>query len=646
MRPFAPLLLSLSTTAAFAALPPLRAQQTPLPGPTFDERDIQVVRRGDKPPTNRGTKVALVVGIDRYKYLPKLDYADKDAKDVGAALQGLGFVVRTLRMEGEQTPANAITILGALDELCTAADPQDTIVVFLSGHGFSESGGKEGFFCAHFTDPEKLTTTGLSLDEVRRRLVASKAKQRMLIVDACRNVPGARTVGAKLEIGEAFRAEGLGVLFSTSPGTQSLEPRGIDQDAQGRTIQNGIFTHYLLRGLEGDADSNGDGWLTFRELAYHTWSEVKAKTELKQKPYLDWVGEAGGDFLLRQVPVRAVAVPSALSVALVPPTPPAAAASTPTAPRVVVAQQIEVAERSTQPLLARVDPPDFSLRPDFDGAALEVRRVADGEFSVCARERAADGVAQVRWLREDSSDRTVLAVTNVAISARDDMTAFTGEPTAVLVGGVLQLRARIIDVDSPLPKDCRWVVDGVNRWRGAPTAAGDLDVNLPWPDATPRVATVSAGTLVKNVVVIPPPASAPSAPVNSGTIYIDIDAAYGQDVGDRERFVDVATIMLKAADASLRFVARREEAEHVLRLAAVKADGHWQLAATLGGLQTNVALIEAVAARGRRADAPETYYGALRERIMATRVEQPELDLRWGTWRNLAKSLSAKLRGQ
>jgi uncharacterized caspase-like protein len=190
MRPFAPLLLSLATLAAFTAIAPLHAQQTPLPGPTFDERDILVVPRGERAPVGPGAKVALVVGIDKYEHLPKLDHADKDAKDLTTALQGLGFVVRSLRMDGEQPPADATTILGALDALCTAAQPQDTILVFLSGHGFSESGGKDGFLCAHSTDPEKLAATGLSLDEVRRRLVASPAKQRMLIVDACRNVAG------------------------------------------------------------------------------------------------------------------------------------------------------------------------------------------------------------------------------------------------------------------------------------------------------------------------------------------------------------------------------------------------------------------------------------------------------------------------
>jgi len=310
--------MRLATTllAATALLPLLSAQQPPLPGPTFSERDIRVVPRGEKP-SALGSKLAVVVGINRYAKLPALTYAEKDAKDLTAALQQLGFAVRTLTMDGAEAPFHAEAILSVVAEVCRDADPTDTVLVALSGHGFSEAGGKDGYFCAHYTDPDKLRATGLSLDEVRRRLVDSPAKQRMLVVDACRNQPGERGASKRLEISEAFRAEGLGVLFSTAPGTVSQEPAdgAVLVDGRGRRIENGVFTHYLLRGLEGEADGNGDGWLTFRELAYHTWREVKSKTQNKQKPYLDWVGEAGGDVLLRQVPIVVAGEPEVRPVA-------------------------------------------------------------------------------------------------------------------------------------------------------------------------------------------------------------------------------------------------------------------------------------------------------------------------------------------
>ncbi len=91
----------------------------------------------------------------------------------------------------------------------------------MSGHGFSDAVTKEGFFCAANTDPRELVKTGLSLEEVRKRMLASPARQRLLIVDACRNQAGQRNADQRLEVSAAFRAEGLGVLLSTAPGSVS-----------------------------------------------------------------------------------------------------------------------------------------------------------------------------------------------------------------------------------------------------------------------------------------------------------------------------------------------------------------------------------------------------------------------------------------
>ena len=300
------------------ALSPLAAQSS-RPGPQFDGSDVRDVRvearSGRKPSIGFGARMAVVVGVNRYAHLSPLSYAEKDAKDVAKVLTELGFTVTLMTLDSREAPYHAEAILSAITRVCRDADSQDTLLVALSGHGFSQQGSKDGWFCAHYTDPTKLEVTGLSLEEVRRRLVASKATQRMLLVDACRNRPGQKAGGDRLEISPEFRATGLGVLFSTSPGTVSREPRpgsGIE-DRFGRTIENGIFTHFVLGGIAGDADANGDGWVTFREVAYYAWREVKAATSLQQKPYLDWVGEAGGDFLIRQLPTREGARPEAAS---------------------------------------------------------------------------------------------------------------------------------------------------------------------------------------------------------------------------------------------------------------------------------------------------------------------------------------------
>lgn len=284
-----------------AMCPPLALAQT------NDGRDVVVVPR-EKPPDFRyGSRLALVVGIDRYESLAELGYAEKDAKDLEAALTRIGFSVTAMRRDTRNSPARAESILAEVSALCAGADPQDTLLIFLSGHGFSAA-DHTPYFCAEFTDPDNLAVTGLSLEEVRRRLVSSRARQKMLIVDACRNVPAKSPGDRGIQLD--FNAEGLGILFSTAPGLRSYEPRGIEQDRRQRQLQNGIFTHFLLRGLEGEADGNGDGWVTFRDLAYHVGKEVKDFTRLKQKPFLLWDGDAQGDIPLCAAPAPAAPEPA------------------------------------------------------------------------------------------------------------------------------------------------------------------------------------------------------------------------------------------------------------------------------------------------------------------------------------------------
>jgi sulfatase modifying factor 1 len=324
-----------SCLCALALATTLCAQTPARPGPTYDGKDVQVVRRGAEPAPRLGARIALVVGIDRYEHLPELGYAEKDAKDVEQALAAVDFTVTSMRRDTRLSPARAESILAEISALCTAADPQDTLLVFLSGHGFSEPGGAP-FFCAQFTDPANLAVTGLSLQEVKRRLEASKAGQKMLVVDACRNVPSRSAADRGLELPD-FRADSLAILFSTAPGSRSWEPRGRELDRLQRPIENGIFTHYLLRGLAGEADGvfaeSRDGWLTFRELAYYVGKEVKSQTRLQQKPYLDWVGEAGGDILMRRVavvePVVVPAVPPPSDPVVQPPAKPESTATGP-----------------------------------------------------------------------------------------------------------------------------------------------------------------------------------------------------------------------------------------------------------------------------------------------------------------------------
>ncbi|MCU0866434.1 MAG: caspase family protein [Planctomycetes bacterium] len=286
-----------------------------------DGRDVGVFRR-DAAPVG-GKRLAVVVGLDEYASLRRLNYADRDADDVARELEAIGFAVMRMRLDGRDgaaKPLTATSVLTQVEKMCRLAKGDGTVLFYFSGHGFEDTAGRT-FLCPYETDVQKLALTGLDLEEVQSRLVASGVRQRLLVVDMCRNDPSKSAGDRGVQLQRFAKAQGTGLLFSTAPGSRSFEPEPGMKDEAGVVMQNGLFTHYLLRGLRGEADRGGqakaDGLLTFREVAYFV-SEGLTKLSMKyaqceQEPYLRWDGTAE-DVLLRVMAEPVVLAPADVTV--------------------------------------------------------------------------------------------------------------------------------------------------------------------------------------------------------------------------------------------------------------------------------------------------------------------------------------------
>jgi sulfatase modifying factor 1 len=284
-------------------------------------RDVGVFRRDAAPSTGRG--LAIVVGCDQYESLATLQFAERDADDVGKELEAIGFRVVRMRVGGptdEPKPLTGGAILTQVEKLCRVAEPDGALLFYFSGHGFEAADGRV-YLCPFGADPAKLQSTGLDLEEVQKRFVGSGCKQRLLVVDMCRKAKDKSIADRELTLQRFQQAQGTGFLFSTAPGTLSFEPEAGMKDEAGVVMQNGLFTHYLLRGLRGEADrgrrAQKDGFVTFREVAYFV-SDGLADLSLKyraleQVPYLRWDGTAE-DVLLRVLAEPLAVSPSAPEV--------------------------------------------------------------------------------------------------------------------------------------------------------------------------------------------------------------------------------------------------------------------------------------------------------------------------------------------
>ena len=140
--------------------------------------------------------------------------------------------------------------------------------------------------------------TLVSVKSVTDRLMRCPASLKLMIVDACRNDPklgGQRTMKATdgmRQFTDSLKQEplpeGVVLLNSCAPGEISWEEE---------KFGHGVFMHFLLDGLNGQADRDGNGGVSLGELSRYAAAEtglyVTRRWSNSQRPFL------GGEYDIR-----------------------------------------------------------------------------------------------------------------------------------------------------------------------------------------------------------------------------------------------------------------------------------------------------------------------------------------------------------
>lgn len=118
---------------------------------------------------------ALVIGIDKYRLWPHLEYAVKDAKEMGALLSKKGFQLDMLTNE----KATKKNILRKLDSIRRSVDVNSRVVFYFAGHGLTEDlpGGRErGYIVPVDADAYDWKGTMLSMNQLKHIIKQIKSK--------------------------------------------------------------------------------------------------------------------------------------------------------------------------------------------------------------------------------------------------------------------------------------------------------------------------------------------------------------------------------------------------------------------------------------------------------------------------------------
>lgn len=240
---------------------------------------------------------ALIVGVADYKNCHGIDDGDL----VFTVSDAISFANFLKSKKGGSVPASHIVLLTDAQAtklniiaqgkaLFAKAKKDDRVIFYFSGHG------SKGCFL-----PYDFTRKGenlLSFSEVKTMFRAAKCSTKLLFADACFAGSMKKGLAATPEWKKHFKKGNkeasnmnIAVMMSCQGDETSIEMPSLKQ---------GLFTYYLMEGLGGKANSDGNKYVTIQELYYYLYHRVKDRAAQCNPPHKQ-TPELFGKFDLRLI---------------------------------------------------------------------------------------------------------------------------------------------------------------------------------------------------------------------------------------------------------------------------------------------------------------------------------------------------------
>lgn len=230
-----------------------------------DERYKLDVKKITRPKTDNDA-VAIIIGIQNYKRLGKADFANKDAqKFYEYAYRALGIPKDRIKILTDADADQAAFLKSFRNWLPLYVKKNKTeVFVFYSGHGLPSPDGKSLYFLPYGVDQDLLDETAIDQRKIVAAIQATQPKSVTMFIDSCYSglsktgdilLSGSKPV--TLKNSDMDYPTGFTVMTASAP----------DQISSSSTeLQHGIFSFYLMKGMEGDADLDDDKKITVGEM--------------------------------------------------------------------------------------------------------------------------------------------------------------------------------------------------------------------------------------------------------------------------------------------------------------------------------------------------------------------------------------------
>ncbi|MFC1773247.1 caspase family protein [Pseudomonadota bacterium] len=239
-----------------------------------------------------GQYYALVIGINEYRHLPKLETAISDADDV-AKLLTENYKFKTTKLIN----ADRYEILSALNDLREKLTKDDNLLIYYAGHGELDKVNMRGHWLPADAELDN-TANWISNVSVTDILNIINAKQIMMIVDSCYSGALTRSALAQLQAGmtEEERVNWLKVMALKRSRTV-LTSGGLKPTLDSGGGGHSVFAKALLDVL-GSNDNIMEGRMLYKEVAARV-AYAASSMRFEQVPEyapIKHTGHEGGDF--------------------------------------------------------------------------------------------------------------------------------------------------------------------------------------------------------------------------------------------------------------------------------------------------------------------------------------------------------------
>lgn len=230
---------------------------------------------------------ALLIGVDDYHdpFFHSLPQTTHDVVGLENLLMQFGYTVLALHCHQQDpkrkpTKANIDAALNKISHEVRPYDgknPGDLLLVHFGGHGEIGSDGK-AYIIPSDNRKSMLAETAIDLEAFKKKIVEINAQAKILFLDTCHaGIERVREAGG---MSPQFERH----IFMEAEGTATLAACMRHEMAYNHeNSSHGVFTHYLLEGLNGKAAQKGKRFITFDDLKNYVTDEVKTWAEARRK---------------------------------------------------------------------------------------------------------------------------------------------------------------------------------------------------------------------------------------------------------------------------------------------------------------------------------------------------------------------------